>query len=310
MKQTTKTLLTLSAATLICSSASAVSNWTGSVDGTWENAGNWTGGLPVIGDQSFIEGATNPDVTLSSAGFSRRILVDEGRTLFIADGGTLTTSGSVEVIGDNSIGFVVVQDGGTYNRTGTLDTRFAGSTVTVEDGGTFSLDGAWSSEGAGSGFIVSGSTASVTMGSVINNGAAGILTLNDSAGMTVTGNMDLGSTAAISIGAESTLNIGGLMSYGGAFSISSDTVLANGVYNLFNLTGTESGDFSSVTLSGAGYGDDALSLSSDVWTATVGSQDYSFSQITGDLTVVPEPGTYALIGGLLALGYVMVRHRA
>jgi hypothetical protein len=33
--------------------------------------------------------------------------------------------------------------------------------------------------------------------------------------------------------------------------------------------------------------------------------------VTGSvLTVVPEPGTYALIGGILALGYVMVRRRA
>jgi hypothetical protein len=27
------------------------------------------------------------------------------------------------------------------------------------------------------------------------------------------------------------------------------------------------------------------------------------------LNVVPEPGTYALLGGFLALGYVMVRRR-
>lgn len=179
----------------------------------------------------------------------------------------------------------------------------------MEDGGTINLNGAWSSEGAGSGFIVSGSTASVTMERVINNGTAGILTLNDSATVTVTGNMDLGSAAAIAIEAGSTLNVGGLMSYGGAFSITSDTVLANGVYNLFNLTGTESGDFSSVVLSGAGYGGESLSLSSDVWTATVGGKDYSFSQITGDLSVIPEPGTYALIGGMLALSSVMVRRR-
>jgi hypothetical protein len=28
-----------------------------------------------------------------------------------------------------------------------------------------------------------------------------------------------------------------------------------------------------------------------------------------DATIIPEPGTYALLGGLLALGYVMVRRR-
>ncbi len=36
--------------------------------------------------------------------------------------------------------------------------------------------------------------------------------------------------------------------------------------------------------------------------------DFNVSGTT--LTVVPEPGTYALIGGMLALGYVMVRRRS
>jgi hypothetical protein len=40
--------------------------------------------------------------------------------------------------------------------------------------------------------------------------------------------------------------------------------------------------------------------------------DYTLDYTTGSnitLNVVPEPGTYALIGGMLALGYVMVRRR-
>ena len=42
--------------------------------------------------------------------------------------------------------------------------------------------------------------------------------------------------------------------------------------------------------------------------------NYAYDQGEGDLavalTIVPEPGTFALLGGLLALSYVMVRRRA
>lgn len=42
---------------------------------------------------------------------------------------------------------------------------------------------------------------------------------------------------------------------------------------------------------------------------TAANFDDNFVVTGSTLTIVPEPGTYALIGGLLALGYVMVRRR-
>ena len=105
------------------------------------------------------------------------------------------------------------------------------------------------------------------------------------------------------------IDVGGLLTYGGALTITSTAEIADGTYDLFGINGTEGGDFATVVLSGLAYSDDVFSLSSDMWTAFVGSKTYSFSQITGDLTVVPEPETFALLGGLLALGYVMVRRR-
>ena len=72
-KHATKTLITLSAFTLMGSLAYGANIfWIGDTDGTWEDTGNWsttTGGSGVAdpsNNQLFIEGTTNPDVTLSS----------------------------------------------------------------------------------------------------------------------------------------------------------------------------------------------------------------------------------------------------
>ena len=217
-KHATKTLITLSAFTLMGSlTYGANIFWIGDTDGAWEDTGNWStttggsGGADPSNNQLFIEGTTNPDVTLSSVDAVTRVLIDQGRTLYIASGGTLTGTSSIAVIGDNSLGNLVVQDGGTYNRTGTLDTRFDASSVTVEDGGTINL-GNWSAEGSG-GFNISGSTADVTIGNITTTGNGvdnSTLTLN-SASLSVTGNMtwDGAGSSALSIGAGSTLNLTG-----------------------------------------------------------------------------------------------------
>jgi hypothetical protein len=78
---------------------------------------------------------------------------------------------------------------------------------------------------------------------------------------------------------------------------------SNGLSLILASYGTFSdGPFNSITVTG---------IAGATWTQDV---DYTIdlgdgSADTLSLTIIPEPGTYALIGGMLALGYVMVRRR-
>ena len=51
------------------------------------------------------------------------------------------------------------------------------------------------------------------------------------------------------------IDVGGLLTYGGAMTLLADMLLAEGdVYDLFEINGTEDGSFASITLSGDAYG--------------------------------------------------------
>ena len=108
--------------------------------------------------------------------------------------------------------------------------------------------------------------------------------------------------------ASDSIDVGGQLTYGGALTLTSDTLIAYGVYDLFWVA-SETGDFASIILSGTAYSGATFAQIGDIWTTTVGGDTYTFSQLTGDLTVVPEPSTYALLGGMFALAHVMLRRR-
>ncbi len=103
----------------------------------------------------------------------------------------------------------------------------------------------------------------------------------------------------------------GALTLGDALTLNfSTSTLTNGqTYNLFDY-GSQTGDFSSVTLSGSIVGSLALT-SADTWTGTFGGYDFSFTESTGTLAIgaVPEPSTYVLLFGGAALFIAVGRKR-
>jgi hypothetical protein len=103
------------------------------------------------------------------------------------------------------------------------------------------------------------------------------------------------------------VNVSGVLTYGGALTLDFTAPAAfNSPYQLFALGATPTGNFSSVTLNGTYSG--ALVRDGNLWTGTSNGYDFSFSQVTGELMVIPEPAAYALLFGALGLGLV-VYHR-
>lgn len=90
----------------------------------------------------------------------------------------------------------------------------------------------------------------------------------------------------------------------------------DGIFN-FDLTGAGTGESDQWAIIGSALMDNTtfgsnfsvagFNEDSGVWTS--GDGMYQFSEGDGVLSVVPEPSTFALLGGLLALSWVMIRRR-
>jgi hypothetical protein len=101
---------------------------------------------------------------------------------------------------------------------------------------------------------------------------------------------------------------------GAEYNLSGGSVGGSTANAVTSFVGGTSGTFSQTyDISGFGGGDFSIADVSNilaVFTVNAGALgDGAISIDNFNMTAVPEPGTYALIGGLLALGYVMVRRR-
>ncbi|MCC5843068.1 MAG: autotransporter-associated beta strand repeat-containing protein [Verrucomicrobia bacterium] len=193
-----------------------------------------------------------------------------------------TNNGTLILSGNNTYTGATLVNAGTMLINGT---HTGGGAFEVNNGGTL----------GGSGSI--GSNVAVNDGGTLSAGnSAGVLTINGDL------TLNAGSTTLAEIGGFTRgteydgYDISGELTYGGTLnivSINSWDLDTPGTFELFNAFSSFTGNFDAVNV-----GSTALSSSGTLWT----SGEYSFDLGTGNLTVIPEPGTLALVGlSLLAL---------
>ena len=202
--------------------------------------------------------------------------------------GTWTLSGANTYSGGTTVsGGTLLVNNTTGSGTGSGNVSINGGTL----GGNGTISGAVTLT---SGSLNPGnSTGLLTVGSLILNAGTTNMEINDTGRGTTYDAIDITSGGAIQLGGTLAFNFGN-----GADFTNATT------FNLFAFNTTSSGNFSGITSAGyAAYSGLTWTQSGDVWSATAGNgQMLNFSELTGDLSVIPEPSTWVLV----ALGLTVV----
>lgn len=250
------------------------------VDNDWLNASNWNAGG---GTNTILEG-DNGDSTTNLSGdagslngaVKAGLQIRGGHILNILSGASLNVSGNINMGAAGS--GTVYQTGGSVDVDDSLFMVGSHSASYTISGGSLTTDGISVGTLAASTFAIEGDTASVEVAGALNANA--FSTFGFTLGMTGVDTIDSITTMTIVSGAG--LVIDGSSYTGGAGTIS-----------LFSYS--DLADATEFAESISGFG----SLTADVVYTATGI----------DLVLIPEPGTYALLGGMLALTAVIMRRR-
>ncbi|MEI6345161.1 MAG: autotransporter-associated beta strand repeat-containing protein [Verrucomicrobiota bacterium] len=258
--------------------------------GTDQTFQSGTGGLVVSGN------ITNAGNTLTVDGSANTLL---SGSLSGVGGLTKIGAGSVTLSAVNSFSGNTLVSAGTMIVTGSIPN----SALTVASGSKLAGNGTLGSVSLQDGGILSpgdGLTTATLHLSSLN------LASNSIMNFTVNGNAadNIVSSGGISFGGNLNLVING-----GTYDVNSPLI------SLFS-SGNLSGNFTSVTLSGTMGYTGSLVYDSNVklwqeWGNNNGNNFYANVNIaTGQMTLIPEPSDYALLGlGLLVIGYTIIRRR-
>jgi len=296
------------------SGATAVTNGTLNICGV--------GGIPTASPVSIASGASvNLTSYFAATNVNRTIGGLTGNGVLYGGGGTVTvnkTAGTDTFSGDiqGAQGFIKAGSG-TLILAGA--STYAGATLVsggklLVNGNNSSATGAVTVDGGatlgGSGSIGGATTVNGTLSPGNSPGVLSIASLVLGGSSTSLFEIN-GTTRGTGYDGVTILQSGGL-TYGGALSLAfASTFGDNTTFNLFDFAGAFSGDFSSVTATGL-YG--SLTFTNDgfgVWTSgstSVAGQTMTFTQSTGDLAIVPEPGALTLAGlGIAAAAWAFRR---
>jgi hypothetical protein len=307
LKQTTcrKAFFGTAALALLASASvsHADTSWTGGSavdDVAYDDADNWNNGVPDSADIASMGGAGS-GVTVLSGGITStiRALNLRGGHQFTIDnsGGTFTVDGNLNMgrgVSSTSVSSIYQTDGavslGGLDMSGNVTGgssfyEISGGSLIIGGFDTFDVggDGGTGSTGGGSDlatFSIVGDTATVSVTSKIFARASSVFSFT----LGASGIDAIDTTAALDINTGSVLEIDGSSYTGGAGTIS--------LFSYSTLV-----DEDEFTLSISGF----ANLDTEVV--------YGASSIDLVLTSIPEPSTFALLGGLFAFAAVMVRRR-
>jgi len=295
---------------------------TGSPDGTSTNIGNTTGS--TRNDYSAWTATTNGIISgaVTNASGDKSLF-----TLRVTTGGSLTLSSGTLTIASGGI----IGDSGGPISGGNITSGTTALYVHTPSALTISsaiVDGAGSVAlvKAGSNTLTIDGTNTYTGSTYVNSG-----TLAMTGGSLANGNVFVRGAAAFTMNSSSTINfnltgttagqfdvftqdVGGSYTLGGTMNLKFNSMFTSGAsFDLFDLTSGSADGFTTISIVGSYIG----SINEDtpgIWTGTVSGQAFTFTESSGLLNIaaaaIPEPGTYALIFGSLAVVMtVAVRRR-